>query len=343
MPANRNVEALFASALQRDVTGSERIGGGRNSQVYRIRCATGESYAGKIYFRHATDRRDRLRVEFSSLQFLWQQGVREIARPIVADPAQDCAVYEYIEGARIAASVIAAIDAAGAVDFLGRLKALSGTRGSDELPAASDATLSVADVVSNVERRLRRMNSLSNSESSDPALHQFLESELKPAQQEITAWVRARDRDWTVRLKRDEQTLSPSDFGFHNALRRPDGRVVFLDFEYFGWDDPAKTVCDFVLHPAMELNTDLKRYFVREMLARFANVSLAKRIETTYPLHALNWCLIILNEFIPEDLQRREFAAGGGLDLPAVRARQLLKAQQLLATILATYKNSPLL
>ena len=41
-----------------------------------------------------------------------------------------------------------------------------------------------------------------------------------------------------------ERTLSPSDFGFHNALKRSDGRIVFLDFEYFGWDDPAKMTAE---------------------------------------------------------------------------------------------------
>jgi hypothetical protein len=31
-------------------------------------------------------------------------------------------------------------------------------------------------------------------------------------------------------IPRTERTLSPSDYGFHNALRRPDGTLVFLDF-----------------------------------------------------------------------------------------------------------------
>ena len=54
-----------------------------------------------------------------------------------------------------------------------------------------------------------------------------------------------RMRSFPQRLR----VLSPSDFGFHNALRRPDGTIVFVDFEYFGWDDPAKMMADAMLHP----------------------------------------------------------------------------------------------
>src|SRR6185503_11886129 len=39
--------------------------------------------------------------------------------------------------------------------------------------------------------------------------------------------------------------LSPSDFGYHNAVLADDETVRFFDFEYAGWDDPAKLVCDF--------------------------------------------------------------------------------------------------
>ena len=33
--------------------------------------------------------------------------------------------------------------------------------------------------------------------------------------------------------------ILPGDFGFHNAIRTTKG-VKFIDFEFAGWDDPAK-------------------------------------------------------------------------------------------------------
>jgi len=50
-------------------------------------------------------------------------------------------------------------------------------------------------------------------------------------------------------LPADETCLSPSDFGFHNALVDPSGALSFLDFEYAGRDDPAKPVSDFFCQP----------------------------------------------------------------------------------------------
>ena len=42
-------------------------------------------------------------------------------------------------------------------------------------------------------------------------------------------------------LPKETRCLSPSDFGFHNALLEATGKLRFVDFEYAGWDDPAKT------------------------------------------------------------------------------------------------------
>ena len=55
------------------------------------------------------------------------------------------------------------------------------------------------------------------------------------------------------------QVLSPSDFGFHNAILKESGDLVFLDFEYFGRDDPVKLMADFIWHPGMKLSNLQKR------------------------------------------------------------------------------------
>ena len=42
--------------------------------------------------------------------------------------------------------------------------------------------------------------------------------------------------------------ISASDFGLHNAIMTERG-IVFFDFEFAGWDDPAKAIVDFLLQP----------------------------------------------------------------------------------------------
>ena len=60
--------------------------------------------------------------------------------------------------------------------------------------------------------------------------------------------------DFNMELEEDEKIISPSDFGLHNAKLGEDGKLAFFDFEYAGWDDPAKTIADFFLLNLLSLH-----------------------------------------------------------------------------------------
>ena len=330
-----------------EVTSLEFIGGGRNSQVYRIMAEGGRTYALKVYFRHPRDARDRLGNEFNSLRFLWDRGTREIPQAIAADPEEGCALYEYIDGEKIASSAVTENDLEAAICFLARLRDLGRHTEPGRFPPASEACFSLQAIVENIQWRLDRLTADQGArEDSDPAFHAFLAEELIPAFHAVVLWCRSGlDRAgmaFEQELELGKRTLSPSDFGFHNALRRPDGGVVFLDFEYFGWDDPAKMIADFLLHPAMTLSESFGRRFVAGVLGRFAHDPvLAERLMCVYPLFGLKWCLILLNEFLPEHLVRRRFAGAGVGDRRAVQMAQLSKARGMLQRILREYEHFP--
>ena len=59
--------------------------------------------------------------------------------------------------------------------------------------------------------------------------------------------------DFAEEIAPECRTLIPSDLGAHNALRGADGSLYFLDFEYFGWDDPVTSIANFIMHPGMQL------------------------------------------------------------------------------------------
>lgn len=317
------------------VVAVKRLRGGRNSRVCRLVLGGGERYLAKLYFRHDSDNRDRLQVEFTSLQFLWDHGVRCVPRPVAVDKAKNCAVYEYVDGRHISSHEVSSADIDLAVEFLTRLGELTSSKASLRIPLASDACLSVQSVLDNIQKRLQRLSELPYTGAPYEILSEFLRCDFIPATHEIVARCQTRlDQLGTsllTELPVGERTLSPSDFGFHNALRRGDSRIVFLDFEYFGWDDPAKMIADFLLHPAMDLASELKERFVSNIMYQFANnQSLAERLRIVYPLYGLHWCMIFLNEFIPEQLERRQFARGMGLEVSELRIRQLSKARQML-------------
>ncbi len=137
------------------------------------------------------------------------------------------------------------------------------------------------------------------------------------------------------------QTLCPSDFGFHNALRRPSGQLVFIDFDYFGWDDPVKLTADFILHPGMRLAETLKRRFAAAAIAVYCDdPAFRTRLALLYPLFALRWCLILLNEFLPERWANR-INAGGQPDWEMAKQRQLDRAREWAQSLAATFQRFP--
>ena len=166
---------------------------------------------------------------------------------------------------------------------------------------------------------------------SFPELSTFLDRTFEPLWAEvkyeiIPTWP-FESRDYI--LPRKKQTLSPSDFGFHNCIKLNDGSLKFIDFDYFGWDDPVKLTADFIWHPAMNLNRGLTDKWKIAMLNIFSGDSqFEDRLNVALPLYGLRWALIILNEFLPGFADRRK-AAGetGTYNIDKIRRIQLKKSQ----------------
>jgi hypothetical protein len=310
-----------------DVAAATPVRGGGNNRVFKVDSNAGP-FALKVYPLQAEDPRDRLGAEFNGLTFLASHGVSEVPKAIACDRDAGMGLYEWIEGEPIPSPHAGDID--DAVDFAQKLETLSRDTSADQLSLASEACLSGAGIVAQIERRLDRLREA--GESSD--LTDFLENEFQPffeKEKEV-----ARDGyhqagwDFEDDIAQKQRTLSPSDFGFHNTLRRPDGTVVFVDFEYFGWDDPVRLVADFILHPGMGLDKTAITQFTKRALAVFGtDADFRRRLDLLYPLVGLRWCMILLNEFIPERWQRRAFA-DTTQDRADAQATQLKKARRLL-------------
>lgn len=310
------------------VSGLSRANGGGNNRLFRVETVQGVLVL-KSYPSLADDSRDRLGTEFTALTFLARHGVAKVPRALVADRGGGFALYSWIEGQPVTGPGEADIDAALA--FATRLHGLRDAEGAQALPLASETCLSGAELVDQIERRLDRLREVSPGR---PELAAFLE-EFSAARKRLVE-AAGRDMDLAAELPACHRTLSPSDFGFHNALRRPDGGLTFLDFEYFGWDDPVKLAADFVLHPGMRLSPAQKERFLDGARRLYgADPAFGPRLRRFLPLFALRWCMILLNEFLPERWARR--AQAGAVDRPTAEARQLAKAHALLSATLEAH------
>ncbi len=296
------------------------LAGGANNRVFRL-AAAGVSLLLKVYFRHPGDARDRLGAELAFCRFAWEHDVPVPPRPLAADAEAGLALFEFIEGRRVSRCEVAAEDVATAVTFyrdLNRCRAEA-----RELPVASGACFSVAEHLQTLERRLARLARVTH-----PAALVFVREELRPRVDMVRSAVQAQ---WgPAALPAADRRVSPSDFGFHNALRQPDGRLRFIDFEYAGWDDPAKLVCDFFCQPAVPVPLQYWDSFAATAAEDLSDppAHLA-RFAALLPVYRLMWCCILLNDFLPEGRARRSFA--GGTPVTAQQqAAQLKKARELL-------------
>jgi len=224
-----------------------------------------------------------------------------------ADDAAPAALIDWIEGAPVGEPQTRDIDAV--VAFTNRL--LSRRHEARALGLAAEATPAATDLEAQIELRLARTR--------------------RRETEAIAADIAAAYRAFGPVATAPAATLipSPSDFGFHNALRLPGGDLAFIDFEYFGRDDPVRLAADFILHPGMwRAGSDP---WSCPMRARFRSVvePTLEAVDSLYPSRlrrqlpyiALRWALIVLNPLSPERTA----------PTAEVAQRQLAKAEALLA------------
>ena len=311
------------------------IRGGKNNVVAKAVVA-GRPLLAKVYFAHDDDPRDRLGTEFDALSFLWERGVRCIPQPLAVDRAHGVGIYEFVVGAPLAPGTVSAEDGIQLAGLLARMWALRGDPQAQRLPDASEASFSLVAYFDLIAARIRRLRAAPASTGTGIDIHAFVEDELVPAVHAVRAFVEARAPVFGVSLEEDVppsgRTISPGDIGFQNALRRDDGSLVFVDFEYAGWDDPAHVLCSACLPPGVPLPRDSHLAVLNELLARFEGASgLAGRVRLVYPILALKWSLIVLNDFVPADAERRVFAGAAGRP-----SAQVDKSRRMLGTAVET-------
>jgi hypothetical protein len=306
---NAGIQKIAERLAGTTVQSVTRAKSGGNSQIFRVETPA-RRFALKAYPIRAGDTRNRADIEWRTLRFLTANGITTVPLPVARDTAGKFLLMEWIDGIPVAAHKPG--DIAQATDFIGRTFTLSHAPQAAEFPLASEACLSAAAIAQQIDRRLTLL-------VSEPTLDRFLDQTFHPLLSKARSRI-APELQYGGDLPPPFRRLIPADFGFHNALRQADGTLRYVDFEYFGWDDPAKLTADFLLHPAMRLSVGDRRNFTRSVAAALPNDSdFINRLQDRLPLFALRWILILLNAF------RRDRQAK--LSLERDESRELLQIQ----------------
>lgn len=305
------------------------IPGGRNNRVYRVETVQGPVLL-KRYFREPSDPRDRLTHEYRFLQACHESGIDGVPQALAWDPARGTALYEFVEGARPA--FLGEVELREAGEFIAELNAKREAPGFCALPVAAEACFSLSEHIRSVDLRMDRLETMEEESELDRAAKTWVQAELAPAWRHIRAGLqRASEVDHV--LPTGKRIISPSDFGIHNSLRKREGRLVFLDFEYSGWDDPSKLVCDFANQPDRPLSVEESGVFVRRLLSWMGEEEFWRsRFRALAPLHQIKWTCIVLNDFLPFGRNRRDFQDHAAQE-SARKKQQFEKAQEILARV----------
>ncbi len=312
----------------------ESLTGGGNNRIFKISTATGK-YIIKHYFRCREDRRNRLESEFLFTSFAWSHGIRCIAEPIAEDHALSVGIYRFIEGRKYRRGDIGHEEISRASHFLMEVNQYKSSHDAIGLPIASEACFSIEDHIMLVDLRIERLKAIEVGDDVDNEAIGFVSKELAVVWSDIKAAIISKagmnNTAFTERISPEDTIISPSDFGFHNAILGNDGLIRFVDFEYAGWDDPAKTVGDFFSQVAVPVPRDYFEKFVENVLLCLTNSEEALfRIKLLLPLYRIKWCCIVLNHFLRMEKERKLFAVR---DAMGMRYEQLNKARMLLSSI----------
>lgn len=295
------VIVLVKKLMKCQITDVEKIAIGRNSAVYKL--ATADQGLLKLKIYPIDEGHDRLKSEYFSNQIINDYNFNCISKPIAIDESLSVALYQWIEGDLIQKFELE--DITECANFIGELNKIKGDSRFESIGTASAACLSGRDIENQLMNRLVEFKKVDNHE-----LRKFLNEEFTPFVNQHVSDVKKEwsfDYSYEEDLKKEQLTLSPSDFGFHNMIKTGDGKLNYIDFEYFGFDDPVKLMSDFYYHPGMNLNSKQKEHWILEISRHFSE-EILQRFNLFKSLYGLIWCLIILNEFRSEIWERRNLA-----------------------------------
>ncbi|HEV2726982.1 MAG TPA: phosphotransferase, partial [Solirubrobacterales bacterium] len=281
------------------------------------------------------DPRDRLRAEFAFSRLAWDHGVRRLPQPLAADRARRLGLYEFVEGRKLAPGEVGADAVSQALAFVEEVN--RDKAAADSGIVASEACFTLGGHLATVTRRLGRLDGIDADSPAHIQACRFVEAELRPCWRAVERQVlEAAGRlglDPDEPLAEADRCLSPSDFGFHNAIVPDQGVIRFIDFEYAGWDDPAKLVCDFFNQIAVPVPRGHYPAFADAVAAGLSRPDLhRRRFDLLMPVYTVKWATIALNDFLPVGASRRRFALGEA-DASARLQAQLDKARRCLTSL----------
>lgn len=299
----------WAKKLEASVDSLIPLHGGINNQVFS--CSVDAKNSKRFVIKGYAERglTDRMLAEVQFLRYAQQVAPSYVPKLLAEDEEYRCVVLEYLDDQPYPVSQSPSEqDVMHAGSFFRLLNA-------DQLLAKEYIKQSAAEgflrVTEHLENVFGRLNQLSiehlpiEFRSQANVLVQNIFQEFEVLADQTKALIDKGQIQDAINF--EDCCVSPSDFGFHNAFRSAGG-VKFFDFEFAGWDDPAKAVVDFSLQPRMPVAPSLAKLFF-QAVAPYGGEQLSARSAVLGPILRLKWLCIMLSVLRPDRLLQMKAVA----------------------------------
>ena len=295
-----NYAVHWASQLETSVSSLVSLKGGINNRVFRCGFDGNHQWVIKGYDPCQSGCRDKMKAEVDFLRYALQVAPGFTPGLVCTDWERRCVVLQYLDGESFPEGITPPQEAIkAAANFFNKLNLdLHTAKSAIELNAA-EGYLSLREHISNIQERLDRMmaNHLQGRARLDAdRLLNFLRTELEQITHSTSMHIS--QGNIADSISPEQLYISPSDFGFHNAILTKNG-VRFFDFEFAGWDDPSKAVIDFELQPRIPVSRSFSLIDCVKLKDRQA---IQARCSFLKPILQLKWCCIALNILNPARL-----------------------------------------
>jgi thiamine kinase-like enzyme len=289
---HKNFVMLWSEKLGTDIDSIKALKGGINNYVYKIKSGN-RSWVVKGYPALNSGERDRMKAEVDFLKHSARFAPEYVPAIKHVDEINRCIILEDIKGHCFTSSKeITREHLNAAANFIRKINSNNDAAENIVSLDAAEGFLRITEHLQNISDRIERMKwdhlpecLQENGCSALISLKEKYSATKNEALKSLDSLV------IDDCIKSNERCISPSDFGFHNAIMTNNG-VVFIDFEFAGWDDPAKMVIDFALQPRIRIKESFPSFLKIHKLERTFKV--AERIRVLLPVLRCKWACIIL-------------------------------------------------
>lgn len=299
-----------------------RLNGGINNRVFRCGESGKKQWVIKAYGQCKPNTHDSMMAEIQFLRYGAIAAKSLVPELQAVDTPRRCVVMEYIEGdlyvskARIPSNQ----HLHECASFIARInQRLDIARAMVKLDAAEGYT-SLEQHLSSIRTRFLSMGTEQIPKVLKTRTVEILgklEKRINYVNEKYASQVKMGEIEDSIRPC--DRWISPSDFGFHNAVLTPK-RIRFIDFEFAGWDDPVKTLLDFWMQPRIVVPQAWIEQITR-LLDLQQKRHLTKRLTIASDIFELKWAVIILSVLTPERMERLTVASSESDPARIIEAR----------------------